>query len=56
MIRVSGKQDEFSIEREELMDSVRELTQQIRFRDVVLESYVPLSVLQLIEDRAQWCV
>lgn len=47
-------QEEFAAEREELMDNLRELTQQIRFRDVILETYVPLSVLQLIEERAEW--
>jgi hypothetical protein len=30
------------------------LTREIRLRDVVLESFVPLSALQLIEERAQW--
>ena len=31
-----------------------QLTREIRLRDVVLESFVPLSALQLIEERAQW--
>lgn len=47
-------QEEFAAEREELMDHLRALTKEIRLRDVVLESFVPLSALQLIEERAQW--
>ena len=47
-------QEEFAAEKEELMDNLRELTQQIRLSDLILESYVPLSILQLIEERAEW--
>jgi kinesin family protein 3/17 len=41
-------QDEFAAEREELMDHLRQLTREIRLRDAMLESFMPLSALQVL--------
>ena len=44
----------FQLEKEDLLDSVRELTRQLKLKTLVLENFVPEDGAQAIERRACW--
>eukprot|EP00466_Bigelowiella_natans_P016051 jgi/Bigna1/74774/fgenesh1_pg.31_\ len=47
-------QDEWEVERVDLVDDIRKLDQKLRLRDLILRHYVPDRWLKKIEDRAHY--
>lgn len=51
---MSDVQDEFYREREDMLDTIRELTRQIRLRQLIMDTFVPAEDLFKVEKRAYW--
>merc|ERR1719335_1654883 len=49
-------QEEYSFEREDMLDTIRELTKMLKLRQSVIESFVPPNDVAAIECRAKWDV
>merc|ERR1719158_2781179 len=49
-------QEEYSFEREDMLDTIRELTKMLKLRQSVIESFVPPNDVTAIECRAKWDV
>ncbi|CAM9194177.1 unnamed protein product, partial [Discosporangium mesarthrocarpum] len=47
-------QEEFQQERSDMLDTIRELTRQLKLKEVVIANFVPLEDVSNIERRAQW--
>lgn len=47
-------QEEFGREREELLDAVRQLTRQLKLKDLLLANFVPPDAAARLEARARW--
>lgn len=51
---VQDLQSEFQREREDLLETIRELTRQLKFKDMVVEYFVPPEITTKIKERAIW--
>jgi len=47
-------QEEFQTEREDLLNTIRELTQEIKLKNLVIDNFIPPEEAQKIQKRAQW--
>jgi len=47
-------QDEWEVERVDLVENIRELDQQLRLRDLILKHYIPERWIKEIEERSQY--
>lgn len=47
-------QAEFQQEREDLLETVRQLTQQLKLKDLVVQNFIPPEIAMTIEQRATW--
>lgn len=46
--------DEFQKEREDMLDTIRELNKQLKFKTLLLDAFVPITEQEKIEQRAVW--
>merc|ERR1711865_293645 len=53
---INDIQEEYSWEREDMLDTIRELTKMLKLRQSVIEAFVPPNDVQAIECRAKWDV
>ncbi|CAM9722802.1 unnamed protein product [Chrysoparadoxa australica] len=51
---VTDIQEEFQREREDMLDTIRQLTQQLKLREVMIFHFMPPEEARMIERRAQW--
>ncbi|CAN0572853.1 unnamed protein product, partial [Ectocarpus sp. 12 AP-2014] len=47
-------QEEFQQERSDMLDTIRELTRQLKLKEVVITNFVPPEEVSSVERRAQW--
>ena len=47
-------QNEFQMERTDLLDTIRQLTQSIKLKDVIIANFIPEEFAKNIEKRATW--
>lgn len=47
-------QDEFQTERSDMLDTIRQLTQSIKLKDLIISNFIPEDVAKSIEKRATW--
>lgn len=47
-------QEEFQVEREDMLDNIRELSRQLKLKELVVNTFVPPDDEKLIERRAVW--
>lgn len=47
-------QDEFEIEREDLVDTIRELDRQMRLKHVLLDAFIPQAYVEMVEKQSVW--
>jgi kinesin family protein 3/17 len=47
-------QDEFQTERTDMLDTIRQLTQQLKLKDLIIQHFIPEEVSKNIERRAQY--
>ncbi|PRP79280.1 kinesin-II 95 kDa subunit [Planoprotostelium fungivorum] len=45
---------EFATEREDLLDNIRELTVQLKLKNLMIDSFIPEEEVKSIEQRAEW--
>ena len=53
---VSDLSSEFQREREEMLDTIRQLARQIKLKDLILEGFAPAHKVKALEERAECCV
>ena len=53
---VSDLSSEFQREREEMLDTIRQLARQIKLKDLILEGFAPSAKVKALEERAECCV
>ena len=53
---VSDLSSEFQREREEMLDTIRQLARQIKLKDCILEGFAPARKVKALEERAECCV
>ena len=53
---VSDLSSEFQREREEMLDTIRQLARQIKLKDLILEGFAPAHKVKALEARAECCV
>lgn len=53
---INDIQEEYSWEREDMLDTIRELTKMLKLRQSVIEAFVPPNDVTAIECRAKWDV
>jgi hypothetical protein len=46
--------EEFQKEREDMLDTIRELNKQLKLKQLLLEAFVPLADIERLESRAIW--
>ena len=51
---VSDLSSEFQREREEMLDTIRQLARQIKLKDLILEGFAPSHKVKQLEERAEW--
>lgn len=51
---VQDQQNEFQREKEDILDTVRELSRQLKLRQLIMTSYIPLEQLSKIERCSEW--
>ena len=51
---VSDLSSEFQREREEMLDTIRQLARQIKLKDCILEGFAPAHKVKALEARAEW--
>ncbi|CAM9561529.1 unnamed protein product, partial [Phaeothamnion confervicola] len=51
---VQDIQEEFQQEREDMLDTIRQLTRQLKLKEVIINNFVPTEDALKIERRAQW--
>ena len=51
---VSDLSSEFQREREEMLDTIRQLARQIKLKDAILEGFAPSAKVKALEERAEW--
>ena len=51
---VSDLSSEFQREREEMLDTIRQLARQIKLKDLILEGFAPAHKVKALEARAEW--
>jgi len=51
---VSDLSSEFQREREEMLDTIRQLARQIKLKDCILEGFAPSHKVKALEARAEW--
>jgi len=51
---VSDLSSEFQREREEMLDTIRQLARQIKLKDAILEGFAPSAKVKQLEERAEW--
>ena len=47
-------QAEFSREKEDILETVRELSRQLKLKQLIMSTYIPLEQLSKIERRSEW--
>lgn len=47
-------EDEFEVEKEDLINTIRELDRQLKLKNLVLDSFIPPHYVEVIESRSQW--
>ena len=52
--QVSDLSSEFQREREEMLDTIRQLARQIKLKDLILEGFAPAHKVKALEERAEW--
>ena len=51
---VEDLQSEFQVEREDMLDSIRELTRQLKLKSLIIDSFVPPQYAQAILRKSYW--
>ena len=51
---IQDVQDEFAREKEDILDTIRKLSRQLKLRQLVMTSYIPLEQLSKIERCSEW--
>ena len=51
---VKDLQDEFEVEREEMLNTIREYEKQLKMKDLIIESFIPPEEVTKITRRAAW--
>ena len=51
---VSDLSSEFQREREEMLDTIRQLARQIKLKDAILDGFAPSHKVKQLEERAEW--
>eukprot|EP00964_Phaeocystis_antarctica_P050881 scaffold29632_cov50-Phaeocystis_antarctica.AAC.1 len=51
---VADLQAEFQREKEDILDTIRELSRQLKLKQLIMSSFIPLEQLSKIERRSEW--
>lgn len=51
---VQDLQEEFQREREDMLDTIRQLTRQIKLKDLIINNFVPPEESKKVERRSKW--